>query len=159
MVRKTKTSRLILCNSFFSLALLFLSYNAFSQSFEFSNSHLALHVKDVSVSADFYSKVLHITEMETPEGIPSTTRWFQLADQSEIHLIESKELVKLPKGIHLSIATNHLKELMKHLKSFNIHFENWWGEATVTNMRGDNVEQIYFQDPDGYWIEVNDDVK
>lgn len=159
MVRKAKTSSLILHNLFLNLVFLFLGLNALSQSFEFSNSHLALHVKDVSVSAQFYSKILNIKEMETPEGIPSTTRWFQLADQSEIHLIESTELVKLPKGIHLSIATNQLKELMKHLKSFNIHFENWWGEAAVTNMRGDNVEQIYFQDPDGYWIEVNDDVK
>lgn len=144
---------------YITVVFIALSFNSFSQSFEFSNSHLALHVKDVSTSAKFYATILNIEEMETPNGIPETTRWFHLSDQSEIHLIQSEELVSLPKGIHLSIATSHLNDLIKHLKHKEIPFENWWGEASTTNKRGDNVEQIYIQDPDGYWIEINDDVK
>jgi len=27
----------------------------------------------------------------------------------------------------------------------------------VVQLRPDGIQQIYFQDPDGYWIEVNDD--
>ena len=159
MVRKTKTSGLTPLKSILSLVLLFLSITGFSQSFEFSNSHIALHVKNVGKSADFYTNILKLKEMETPKGIPSSTRWFLLSDQSEIHLIESKELVNLPKGIHISFATKHLDKLIAHLKKEQIHFENWWGDASSTNLRGDNVKQIYFQDPDGYWIEVNDDAK
>lgn len=159
MVRKTKTSGLNPVKTILRLVLLFISITGFSQSFEFSNSHIALHVKSVSKSADFYTNVLNLEEMETPKGIPETTRWFILSDKSEIHLIESKELVNLPKGIHISFATNYLDKLMSHLKNKDVYFENWWGDASSTNLRGDNVEQIYFQDPDGYWIEVNDDTK
>ena len=35
-------------------------------------------------------------------------------------------------------------------------FETWTGVPLETNDRPDGVKQVYFQDPDGYWIEVND---
>lgn len=97
--------------------------------------------------------------METPKGIPNTIRWFYLSDKTQIHLIQSKELIRMPKGIHISFATENLDAFIKHLKERNIPFENWYGVSKTTNMRGDNVEQIYFQDPDGYWIEINNDIK
>ena len=37
-----------------------------------------------------------------------------------------------------------------------IAYENWAGEKSAVTKRVDGVQQIYFQDPDGYWIEVND---
>jgi hypothetical protein len=45
---------------------------------------------------------------------------------------------------------------MEHLEASNVPFENWPGEAGTTNSRPDGIKQIYLQDPDGYWIEVND---
>jgi catechol 2,3-dioxygenase-like lactoylglutathione lyase family enzyme len=39
----------------------------------------------------------------------------------------------------------------KHIKYFNSKRE----DRAVTT-RPDGIKQIYFQDPDGYWIEVND---
>ena len=45
---------------------------------------------------------------------------------------------------------------MKFLKDNNIPFENGKGEKNTITNRPDGVKQIYFQDPDGYWIEVND---
>jgi len=134
-------------------------FNSHSQNFNFTNSHTALHVKDVDISADFYQKILRLKEMETPKGIPNTIRWFYLSDKTQIHLIQSKELIRMPKGIHISFATENLDAFIKHLKERNIRFENWYGVSKTTNMRGDNVKQIYFQDPDDYWIEVNNDVK
>ncbi|AOW19184.1 VOC family protein [Urechidicola croceus] len=141
------------------IVLIVISINTFSQSFEFTNSHTALHVKDVNLSAKFYNEIMWLPEMETPKGIPETIRWFYLNDNSQVHLIQSNELVKIPKGIHLSFATKHLDGFIKHLIKFNIPFENWYGEKSTTNTRGDNVKQIYIQDPDGYWIEINDDLK
>lgn len=130
-----------------------------AQEFQFTNSHTALHVKDVSKSASFYTSILGLSEMETPEGIPDTTRWFLLYDKTEIHLIQSEELVDIPKGIHISFATPELGRFIEHLETNNIHYENWWGHKKTTNKRGDGVRQIYLQDPDGYWIEINDGVK
>jgi len=45
---------------------------------------------------------------------------------------------------------------MKFLKSKNVNFQNWPGEKGTTNTRPDGIKQIYLQDPDGYWIEIND---
>ena len=41
----------------------------------------------------------------------------------------------------------------------NIDYESWTGDKKGVTLRVDNVKQIYFQDPDGYWIEVNDAMK
>ncbi|MBL7764406.1 MAG: VOC family protein, partial [Chitinophagaceae bacterium] len=42
------------------------------------------------------------------------------------------------------------------LKKNNIPFESWTGEKNTWTNRVDGVKQIYFTDPDGYWIEIND---
>ena len=149
----------MLKNIYFSIVFALFSISASTQSFEFSNSHTALHVKDVNVSAEFYSKILLINEMETPEGIPNTIRWFKLSDNTQVHLIQSEELIKVPKGIHLSFATAQLDAVIAHLKENYIPFENWYGDKNTTNTRGDGIKQIYIQDLDGYWVEINDDVK
>jgi len=36
-----------------------------------------------------------------------------------------------------------------------VKYRNFAGDSKVT-MRPDGVRQIYLQDPDGYWIEVNE---
>jgi lactoylglutathione lyase len=42
------------------------------------------------------------------------------------------------------------------LRKNGIEFENWPGERMKITTRVDSVKQIYFKDPDGYWIEIND---
>lgn len=165
MARETKSSRLklqtiIMTKKIFLLiVLMVVTVSTFSQSFEFSNSHTAFHVKDVNKSAEFYLNILKIDEMDTPEGMPDTIRWFYLSDTTQIHLIQSEDLVKIPKGIHISIATSQLEAVIAHLEENKIPFENWFGDKNTTNTRGDGIKQIYVQDVDGYWIEINDDVK
>jgi lactoylglutathione lyase len=41
----------------------------------------------------------------------------------------------------------------------NIDYESWTGEKKSVTLRVDKVKQIYFQDLDGYWIEINDAMK
>jgi lactoylglutathione lyase len=43
------------------------------------------------------------------------------------------------------------------LAKAKISFEDWPGVKGAITTRVDKVKQLYFQDPDGYWIEVNDD--
>ena len=38
-----------------------------------------------------------------------------------------------------------------------VRYVNFKGEERKMTTRPDGVKQVYFQDPDGYWIEVNDD--
>ena len=39
----------------------------------------------------------------------------------------------------------------------HVKYGDFKGEDGKVTNRPDGIHQIYFQDPDGYWIEVNDD--
>ncbi len=123
--------------------------------FHFKKDHDALQVENLQVSADFYGNILGLKEIPNA-GLGEHIRWFALQDQVQVHLIESKEEIEKNKGVHLAINTDNLEGFMDYLKSKKVYFENWQGEAGVTNTRPDGVKQIYLQDPDGYWIEIND---
>ena len=123
--------------------------------FNLKKDHDAIMVKDLDVSANFYGEILGLEEIPNG-GLPDHIRWFQLGDNIQIHLIESDEVPAKNKGYHWSLSTNKLNALMEFLKSEKIDFENWTGEGNTTNTRPDGIKQIYLQDPDGYWIEIND---
>jgi lactoylglutathione lyase len=38
-----------------------------------------------------------------------------------------------------------------------VPYEDWPGNAQKITTRVDGVHQIYFKDPEGSWIEINDD--
>lgn len=122
--------------------------------FNLKKDHDALLVKDVDASAKFYSEIFGLKEIPNG-GLGDHIRWFELGDKIQFHLIESDELPEKQKGFHLALSTDDLDAFMEFLKSKNIHFENWPGEKGITNTRPDGIKQIYLQDPDGYWIEVN----
>ncbi len=122
--------------------------------FNLKKDHDALLVKDVDASAKFYSEIFGLKEIPNG-GLGDHIRWFELGDKIQFHLIESDELPEKQKGFHLALSTDDLDAFMEFLKSKNIHFENWPGEKGTTNTRPDGIKQIYLQDPDGYWIEVN----
>ena len=41
------------------------------------------------------------------------------------------------------------------LDKMKIIYSDWPGNSNKINIRADGIKQIFFQDPDGYWIEVN----
>lgn len=43
------------------------------------------------------------------------------------------------------------------LKDKNVPFGNSKGLNGKVNLRPDGIHQIFFQDPNGYWLEINDD--
>lgn len=137
------------------ITLLFASFSSAQNSFGFNKDHDALQVKNLDVAANFYSEILGLKEIPNG-GLGDHIRWFQLNDGVQIHLIEGEDQIDKHKGVHMAINTDKLEEFMQYLNSKNVHFENWPGERGTTNERPDGVKQIYFQDPDGYWIEVND---
>lgn len=136
------------------IAILFSMASTAQNPFQLKKDHDAILVKDLEKSANFYGKILGLKEIPNG-GLPDHIRWFELGDGIQIHLIESEEEVATTKGVHFALSTGKLTELMDFLKSENVYFENWPGEEGVTNTRPDGVKQIYLQDPDGYWIEVN----
>ena len=124
-------------------------------SFKFSVNHLALSVKDVNRSAEFYVKVLKLPEIVNRSKIEGV-RWFLLGDGRELHLISViKETITINKALHLGLSTANFDNFMKYFKELKIPYSDWPGKPNTVNIRADGVKQIFFQDPDGYWIEIN----
>ena len=121
----------------------------------FSVNHLAISVKDVNISAAFYEKVLKLPEIVNRSKIEGV-RWFLLGDGRELHLISViKETVTINKALHLGLSTANFDNFMKYFKELKIPYSDWPGKPNTVNIRADGVKQIFFQDPDGYWIEIN----
>lgn len=126
-----------------------------SIAFNFTFNHMALSVKDVEVSVAFYKKVFQFTEITNRSAIEGI-RWLSMTEGKELHLISIiKEPVTVNKALHLSFATQNFDAFVKHLEEMNIAYSDWPGKPNTVNKRADGVKQIYFSDPDGYWIEVN----
>ncbi len=119
--------------------------------------HFALLVSDLGRAATFYQEVIGLREIENATQ-QKHIRWFSLGGERSLHLIESTDAATLSrhKSVHLALTVADLDSFMKKMHRSEQYFENWQGVADSTNLRPDGVAQIYFQDPDGYWIEVND---
>ncbi|MGK2864958.1 MAG: VOC family protein [Chitinophagaceae bacterium] len=123
--------------------------------FKLSVDHLALSVKDVDRSAGFYKEVLMLPEITNRSKIEGI-RWFLLADGRELHLISViKEKVMVNKAIHIGLSCNDFNSFLNRITGLNIPYSDWPGQAGMVNTRADGIKQIFFRDPDGYWIEVN----
>ena len=138
--------------------LVFFSHTLLGQSSPKLNitfNHLALSVKDVNRSAEFYTTVLGLAEITNKtrmEGI----RWFSLGEGKELHLISLvKDTVVINKAVHLALTTNNFDTLLKTLIENKIAYSDWPGTPNKINIRADGIKQVFFQDPDGYWVEVN----
>ena len=136
-------------------ALLFTCFSSAQSNFNFKMDHNALLVQDLEVASEFYIDILGLKEISNG-GLPSHIRWFQFNDKVQIHLSESGDDIHKKKGVHIAIRTENLDEFITFLNAKNIHWENWPGEKSTTRIRPDGVKQIYIRDPDGYWIEIND---
>jgi lactoylglutathione lyase len=124
-------------------------------SFHFNFNHMALSVKDVDRSAEFYKKILKLAEITNRSKLEGV-RWFALAEAKELHLISIvKENVTINKAVHLALTTTSFDQFVKTLDSSNITYSDWAGTPHKMNIRADGIKQVFFQDPDGYWIEVN----
>ncbi|MDP2059306.1 MAG: VOC family protein [Flavobacteriaceae bacterium] len=142
----------------FLLLIFTLSANA-QDSIPFSATfnHVALAVKDVDRSADFYKNTLHLKEI-TNRTEKMGRRWLSLGSDKELHLIAAttiRDESNATNEVHFAMAVAGFENFIKSLDAKKIKYFNWEGESHKIKIRADGVKQIYFQDPDGYWIEVN----
>jgi len=139
--------------------LLFLTFSfcvmVKAQDLNFTFNHIALSVKSLDKSAEFYATVLQLQEITNKTKIEGI-RWFALGEGKELHLVSIlKEPVAINKAVHFALTTSNFDSCIKNLNNSKIVYSDWPGTPNKISLRADGVKQIYFQDPDGYWIEVN----
>ena len=139
-----------------SAAFFFLFASAsFAQSPTFN--HLTVYVTDLKKSGEFYEKVMQLKRIPEPFH-DGKHDWFRITEHGQLHVVSgATAIVPHDINIHLSFSVPSLPDFMKHLDDLSVKYGNWKGDSKSPQIRPDGVKQVYFQDPDGYWIEVNDD--
>lgn len=131
------------------------SYGQESTLPDFTFNHLALSVTDLDKSVEFYTKVLNLKEISNRTQMQGI-RWFSLGEDKELHLISTiREDVLTNKAVHMALTTSNFDGFVELLDKMDIQYSDWPGAPQKINIRADGIRQIFFQDPDGYWIEVN----
>jgi lactoylglutathione lyase len=120
-------------------------------------NHIALYVKDLKISTAFYSNIIQLDTIPEPFHDGKHT-WYSVSENSHLHLIQgAKAITNHDKNSHLCFSVPSIEDVISRLNKNNIIYESWPGEKSSVTTRVDGVKQLYFTDPDGYWIEINND--
>ncbi len=119
-------------------------------------NHLAIYVVDLQKSTVFYRDLIGIDTIPEPFHDGRHT-WFRIGPLSHLHVISgAKATIPHDKNVHLCFRVDSVTPFIDRLNKAGVVFEDLAGTKGAITNRVDGVKQIYFQDPDGYWIEIND---
>lgn len=123
--------------------------------------HVALLIKDVERSRQFYTQALGMQEIPRPKTFDFPGAWLTRGD-FQIHLIGeqiagraqavhpgySPDELALGRATHLAFEVDDLEAAIQHLRAQGVEI------VGGPRPRGDGVQQMYICDPDGYVIEL-----
>ncbi len=123
----------------------------------FAIDHQAIHVRDMAASVRFYAEILGLAEVENPMG-KGPIRWFALSAVTNLHLVPGNTSAKTERGIgtHLALAAADFDGTVERLTAAGVAFGEMPGRPGKVTNRPDGIRQCFVQDPDGFWIEIND---
>jgi len=120
-------------------------------------NHIALYVYDLDKSAAFYKNVMQFKVIPEPFH-DGRHVWFRIGAHSQLHIISGAKAVEDHDiNTHISYSVPVLKTFLTHLDAVKVKYVSFKGEPKKITPRPDGVTQVYVQDPDNFWIEVNDD--
>lgn len=120
-------------------------------------NHVAIYVVDLKKSTAFYQNILQIDTVPEPFH-DGKHAWFKVGDYSTLHIIEGLEKpVVHDKSHHMCFSVPSLEDFIARLEKEKIFYTNLKGDGKTPNVRVDGVKQIYLKDPDGYWLEINNE--
>jgi lactoylglutathione lyase len=126
-----------------------------SQAPTLTFNHAAICVRDLKSSTDFYKQVLALPEIPNPFNDGRHT-WLSIGPQLQMHIIQGTCTLTPEKNVHVCFSTASVPEFAKRLDKQSVAYSNLQGQRGQVTLRADGVRQLYLQDPDGYWIEIND---
>ncbi|MDF1812167.1 MAG: VOC family protein [Verrucomicrobiales bacterium] len=110
-------------------------------------NHVALAVRDVPASIEFYQDVVGLTLKPRPD-FDFDGAWFALGETRELHLLEGldQQVHEHPRGSHFAIQIDDMDACQRHLEEKNAKIVN-------INIRPDGARQIFIEDPDRHVVE------
>ena len=118
--------------------------------------HTTVHVRDMRQRAEFYEKVMGFERIPDPFH-DGRHVWYRIGAHEQLHVSGGAAgIARHDIDVHFGFRVASLSDFTAHLDQMHVKYRNFDGDGKVT-VRADGVHQIYLQDPDGYWIEVNDD--
>ncbi|XP_052171082.1 glyoxylase I 4 [Diospyros lotus] len=120
-------------------------------------NHVSRLCRSVKDSIDFYTKVLGFVLVERPLALDFDGAWLFNYGVG-IHLVQSPDDERLPRPDHgLDPMDNHISfqcedvgAVEERLKEMNIKYK----KRTVKDEGGGAIGQLFFNDPDGFMIEI-----
>lgn len=146
----------ILLSSFIILTAMAASAQSSNRKTAILN-HVALYVQNLQESTEFYQAIVGLDTIPEPFHDGRHT-WFKIGSHSQLHLIQGATTkANIDKNNHTCFSVPSIEDFIANLKKHNVPFENWAGEKGAITRRPDGIQQIWLQDPDGHWIEINND--
>ncbi len=143
-------------NLLISVVLLFCFSVASAQTRKASINHVAIYVVDAKSSASFYQNIIGLDTIPEPFH-DGKHFWLRVGEGVSMHIIEGAEKKKeYYKNQHTCFSVASVEGFIETLKKKNIPFEDREGKKSTFTVRVDGVKQLWIQDPDGYWVEIND---
>jgi catechol 2,3-dioxygenase-like lactoylglutathione lyase family enzyme len=111
-------------------------------------NHVALQVKSIPVSRNFYQQVIGLKLIAVPDSLKDTRAWFDAGNGQQIHLLNGRnfKVENDRNGSHFAVFVEAIDKAEAYLASQKIKYHK--------QVRFDGVVQIYIADPDGYLIEL-----
>ena len=138
--------------------LLLLSGSAYSQSQKTKAhiNHVAIFVVDLNRTNQFYQDMFSLDTIPEPFHDKRHT-WYSLGSGVALHVIQGATKEKeYYQNQHICLSIDAVEPFVEKRKAKNITYYNAAGiKGQITN-RVDGVKQVWIQDPDGYWLEIND---
>ena len=120
-------------------------------------SHIAFKVTNLLRSTRFYADVVGLQPIPEPFKLGMHS-WFALGPHCQLHLIAGGKVVPtFHIDHHLAFSTAHFNAFVARLKEAGIPYYDPKKQEGVIHSRPDGIRQVFFQDPDGYWLEMNDE--
>lgn len=139
-----------------SFNIMRLSAQSNLQDVQMKVNHIAIAVTDLSESEQFYRDIIGLKQIPEPFKV-GRHAWFDLG-HAELHVIKAAdERIEHNKSNHLCFSVDDLDAFIEKITSHGVEYSDFPGNTGKINVRPDGIRQIYFTDPDGYWVEINDD--
>lgn len=119
-------------------------------------NHLAIYVVSLEKTKAFYNDIFQLDTIPEPFH-DGKHAWYSIAPGVAMHVIQGAEKPKeYYQNNHTCFSVPSTEAFVEKIKTQNISWYNAKGVKGEITTRVDGVKQIWVNDPDGYWIEVND---